>query len=223
MAFADRLHVAMMAMCVLLVMSVSRAVEVPAENEGGLPGEDSVPVVEAPAGEDKTSEEKRDAKRSGQYCYVEGRVFRHGEVFTYPGFSHCIKYRCLNGGYNMVQAACEKDGQCVAVGAVYRGRCRSLRCIREHNYFRFEPTAYDKCNAEGKCVEKNRPFVHSDCHKYQCFSTPNGGYDFRLLAAQCKDDYGRCVSVGQYFSKVINGHRYTNCVCLHGGGISCRG
>ena len=36
-------------------------------------------------------------------CLVHGYRFRHGEVFSVPGYSHCLRYLCQRGGWNIHQ------------------------------------------------------------------------------------------------------------------------
>lgn len=189
-------------------------------------------VASLPEGEMgiKSQEETSKEKRDGGQCYVGGRQFQHGQVFNYPGLSECLKYRCNNGGYSIVQEACRGyKGGCIALNSVTTEGCRSLRCVVEdrgsHTYYYLKPTTQDRCEYEGRCVSYNTPFEHSSCVTYRCVATANGGYNFEPAGdRKCRDDINnRCVSPGSSFPKNVNGHYYRNCICTPGGGYSCRG
>ncbi|KAK3764096.1 hypothetical protein RRG08_006106, partial [Elysia crispata] len=53
----------------------------------------------APAAEVEVGKEKR----SEHDCLVYGHRFRHGEVFSIPGYSHCLRYLCQHGGWTFHQ------------------------------------------------------------------------------------------------------------------------
>ena len=44
----------------------------------------------------------------GYSCFVNGRVYQHGEVFTLES-SRCIKYRCAYGNYDFYEEGVWKE------------------------------------------------------------------------------------------------------------------
>ncbi|XP_070187607.1 uncharacterized protein [Littorina saxatilis] len=176
------------------------------------------------------SEEKRIEKRQARPCFVEGRRYNDLETFTYPGFSRCVQYQCLDGRYHAANGACEWNGRCVAEGAVFSEACRSLRCVRvttnNVHYYQMEPTEQDKCKVEGRCVSMNVPFQHtSSCQRYTCVSLGRGGYEFRPVGPRgCRDEINsRCVDVNKNFSAWVDGNYYNSCLCQIGGSYQCNG
>ncbi|GFO19120.1 hypothetical protein PoB_004562500 [Plakobranchus ocellatus] len=85
-------------------------------------------VSSAPADHAEEALEKRSAYHYD--CMVSGYRFRHGEVFNIPGYSHCLRYRCVRGGWDIYDEACEVDGQCHRVGSTFERNCVTYRCER---------------------------------------------------------------------------------------------
>ncbi|KAK3755156.1 hypothetical protein RRG08_021009, partial [Elysia crispata] len=85
----------------------------------------------APAAEVEVGKEKR----SEHDCLVYGHRFRHGEVFSIPGYSHCLRYLCQHGGWTFHQEACEVDGQCHPVGSTFSRDCVTYRCEKTNNWY----------------------------------------------------------------------------------------
>ncbi|KAK3768685.1 hypothetical protein RRG08_015848 [Elysia crispata] len=64
-------------------------------------------------------------------CLVNGYRYQHGQIFSIPGYSHCIRYRCNRGGWDIYRGACQVDGQCHRVGSYFEKHCRTYRCVKE--------------------------------------------------------------------------------------------
>ncbi|GFR88076.1 hypothetical protein ElyMa_002508700 [Elysia marginata] len=132
-------------------------------------------VTSAPAAEAETDT----VKRSERDCLVHGYRYRHGEIFSIPGFSHCLRYRCLHGGWDVHSEACEVDGQCHAVGSTFTSDCVTYKCEKTNNWY--QPTAiHTMCkDANGACRGEYETFPYvingRRYNRCQCIVS-SGGY-----------------------------------------------
>ncbi|CAG5117172.1 unnamed protein product [Candidula unifasciata] len=122
-------------------------------------------------------------------CNVNGNVYRHGQIFTIPGLSHCLKYRCASGGWDIYEEACQHNGICRPVGSSFEDACRTYTCTKtsRNNYSYYQATLVrTQCqDYYGACRQPGSQFpyaingrVYQDC---SC-STANNGY----ISYQCR-------------------------------------
>ncbi|KAK7113212.1 uncharacterized protein [Littorina saxatilis] len=121
-------------------------------------------VVTSPA---PLVEEEKDAaaKRASSSCTVNGRVYQPGEIFSLPS-SRCIKYRCLNGGYDFYEEGCDLDGECFPVGHTKNYRCRPYRCdasvMGQGKYYSVTPVGTQLCeDYYGQCRSPGEKFIYN--------------------------------------------------------------
>ncbi|BFZ00384.1 hypothetical protein BsWGS_03422 [Bradybaena similaris] len=109
-------------------------------------------------------------------CYVNGNVYTHGQIFTIPGFSHCIRYRCNNGAWGPFEEACEHNGRCHPVGSYYDDACTTYTCTRssQNGYTYYQPVRtrtrcqdyYGTCHDSGSQFSyaiNGRLYQHCSC------------------------------------------------------------
>ncbi|RUS74942.1 hypothetical protein EGW08_017297 [Elysia chlorotica] len=114
-------------------------------------------VDSAPASDAETDVEKR----SQNDCLVHGYRFRHGEVFSIPGYSHCLRYLCQYGGWDVHQGACEVDGQCHNVGSTFSNRdCVTYTCEMKNNMYQARSVQTLCKDADGHCRREWETFPY---------------------------------------------------------------
>ncbi|CAL1532692.1 unnamed protein product [Lymnaea stagnalis] len=86
-----------------------------------------------------TSPTENYRKKSGEGCRVHGRLYGDNEMFSIPDQSRCLRYRCNNGEYTLVEEGCEFNDVCKPLGAEYTHECLDYRCTKTpmNNHFAY--------------------------------------------------------------------------------------
>ncbi|GFS19762.1 hypothetical protein ElyMa_006881900 [Elysia marginata] len=103
-------------------------------------------------------------------CLRYGRWYSREENYNLPGFSECLKYRCIGGRIDYYKESCEMDGQCHAIGSYFERDCVMYRCDKLYNgrYRKYESTVFTtRCvDAQGKCRQPGETFARNVRGKY---------------------------------------------------------
>ncbi|XP_012937572.2 uncharacterized protein LOC101853851 [Aplysia californica] len=97
-------------------------------------------------------------------CEVDGRNYGHGERFVVSTRSHCVKYLCWHGGWDISQGACEINGDCYPADAEFQIDCKQYKCatVQKNGIDFFEAQLIgdrDECqDKDGTCQSPGEVF-----------------------------------------------------------------